>query len=70
MKKEKQLCKIGNKLGISETEIKATLLRNRNKIVAGLIIGVATVIMGRIWFEPLHYTAASLEDFDFWTRFL
>lgn len=70
MKKEKQLYKIGKTLGISETDVKAALLKNRNVIAAGIIIGVASMLMGKIWFEPLHYTAASIGDFDFLTRFL
>ena len=69
MKKEK-VYEIGTKLGISKSDAKAALLKNRNKIIAGLIIGIGAIVMNRIWFEPLHYTAASIMDFDFFTRFL
>ena len=69
MKKEK-IYEIGKKLEISKSDAKAALMKNRNKIVAGLIIGVASILMNRMWFEPLHYTAASIMDFDFFTRFL
>ena len=69
MKKEEKLKSIGKKLGITEKEIKSLVLRNRNKIVAAFVFGIATAFIGKIWFEPLHYTAASWEDFDFFTRF-
>ena len=68
MKKEK-IYEIGKKLGISESDTKAALLKNRNKIMASLIIGVAAIILSKVWFEPLHYTVASVSDFDFFTRF-
>ena len=69
MKKEKQLYKIGKTLGISETEVKAALLKNRNILAVGIVIGVATLFLNRFWFEPLHYTAASIRDFGFLVRF-
>jgi hypothetical protein len=68
MKKEK-IYEIGKKLGISKSDAKAALQKNRNKIIAGLIIGIAAIMLNRVWFEPLHYTVASKMDFDFFTRF-
>lgn len=68
MKKEK-MYEIGKKLGISKSDAKAALQKNRNKIIACLIIGVAAVMMQRVWFEPLHYNGGSIVDFDFFTRF-
>ena len=68
MKKEK-IYEIGKMLDISKVDAKAALKKNRNKIIACLIIGVASVMMQRIWFEPLHYTGGSMLDFSFFTRF-
>ena len=47
MKKEK-MYEIGTKLGISKSDAKAALQKNRNKIIACLIIGVAAVMMQRV----------------------
>jgi len=69
MKKEK-MYEIGKKLGISETNVKAALMKNRNKIAAGIIIAVAALMTNRIWFEPLHYNGGSMIDLNFFTRFL
>jgi hypothetical protein len=68
--KENKIYELGKTLGISETDAKAALLKNRNKIIAGIVIGIATIMTGKVWFEPLHYTAASIGDFEFLTRFL
>ena len=68
MKKEK-IYEIGKKLGISKSDAKAALQKNRNKIIAGLIIGIAAIMTNRVWFEPLHYNGGSIMDFDFFTRF-
>lgn len=68
MKKEK-IYEIGKTLGISKSDAKAALQRNRNKIFALFFIGIATLMFNRVWFEPLHYTVASKMDFDFFTRF-
>jgi len=68
--KENKIYELGKTLGISETDVKAALLKNRNKIIAAVVIGIATVMTGKIWFEPLHYIAASIGDFEFLTRFL
>lgn len=68
MKKEK-IYEIGKKLGMSKSDAKAALLKNRNKIIAGLIIGVGSVMLNRVWYEPLHYGIGSIMDFDFFTRF-
>jgi len=67
--KEEKIFEIGKKLGISESDAKAALIKNRNKIITGLVIGIAAIMMNRVWFEPLHYTVASVMDFDFFTRF-
>jgi len=68
MKKEK-MYKIGKKLGISKSDAKKAIQKNRNKIMASIIIGVAAVMVNKIWFEPLHYISGSIVDFDFFTRF-
>ena len=69
MKKEK-MYKIGKKLGISETDVKAAIKKNRNIIAAGFIIAVAAIFTNRIWFEPFHYGGGSVLDLSFFTRFL
>jgi hypothetical protein len=69
MKNEK-IFEIGKKLGISKTDAKAAIIKNRNKIITGLVIISASILVNRIWFEPLHYTVASIKDFNFFTRFL
>jgi hypothetical protein len=69
MKKE-EMYEIGKKLGITKADTKAALLKNRNKIIAGLAIGIASIMLNRIWFEPLHYNGGSIIDFGFFTRFL
>jgi len=66
--KEKNLYKIGEKLGITETEIKATLKRNRNKIIAGAFIVLAIVFGGINAYQPLR-RPISINDFDFFMRF-
>lgn len=68
MNKEK-IFEIGKKLGISKAETKAAFQKNRNKIIAGLIIGIAAITANNIWFEPLHYNGGSIIDFSFFTRF-
>ena len=67
--KNKKIYEIGKKLDIPKSDIKAALLTKRNKIITGLIIGFATIMMNKVWFEPFHYTVASIMDFDFFTRF-
>ena len=68
MKKNK-IYELGKMLGISNTDTRAALLKNRNKIIASIVIGIA-IMIGKMWFQPLHYTGASIEDFIFLTRFL
>jgi len=68
--KENKIYELGKTLGIPETDVKAALLKNRNKIITGIVIGIATVMTGKIWFEPLHYQGTSIMDFEFLTRFL
>ena len=53
MKREK-IYEIGKKLGISKSDAKAALLKNRNRITADLIIGISDFMLNRIWFEPLQ----------------
>jgi len=67
--KENKIYELGKTLGITEKDTKAALLRNRTKIVTGVVIGIA-FMMGKMWFQPLHYNGASIEDFEFLTRFL
>ena len=69
MKNEK-LYEIGKKLGISKSDARAAIIKNRNKIITGLVLIFAAIMINRIWFEPLHYTVASIKDFNFLTRFL
>ncbi len=68
MKKNK-IYKLGKMLGLSETDVKAALIKNRNKIVTSIVIGIA-IMIGKIWFQPLHYTGISIEDFEFLSQFL
>ena len=68
MKKNK-IYELGKKLGISEPDVKAAFQKNKNKIIAGIIIGIAAIMFNRVWFEPLHYTVVSKIDFDFFTQF-
>jgi len=68
MKKEK-MYQIGKKLEMPESDVKAALQKNRNKIIAGLIIGFTAIIMQKVWFEPLHYIGGSIVDFNFFTQF-
>jgi len=67
--KENKIYKIGEKLGITETEIKATLRRNRNRIIAGAFVVLALVFVGNNAFQPLHYISVSMKDFGFFMRF-
>jgi hypothetical protein len=67
--KEKNLYKIGEKLGITETEIKTTLNKNRNKIIAAAFVVLALVFVGNNGFQPLHYISISIKDFGFFMRF-
>jgi hypothetical protein len=66
--KEKKIYKIGKKLGITETEIKATLRKNRNKIITGTFIALALIFVGNNAFQPLHYISVSIKDFGFFLR--
>lgn len=68
MKKEK-IYDIGQTLGLSKTEVKAAINRNRNKIFAGFAIGLAFVLRINTGYQPLHYIAPSIKDFDFFMRF-
>ncbi len=67
--KGKNIYKIGERLGITETEIKTTLKRNRNKIIAGIFVFLALVFVGNNAFQPLHYISVSMKDFGFFMRF-
>ena len=69
MEKEK-IYEIGKKLGISTSDVKIALIKNRNKIMTSIVLVIASILINRIWFEPLHYTVASIKDFNFLTRFL
>lgn len=66
--KERKLYKIGEKLGITEIEVKATLKRNRNKIIAGAFIVLALAFSGLNAYQPLR-RPISINDFDFFMRF-
>jgi hypothetical protein len=68
MKKE-NIYEIGKKLGISKSDTKAALLKNRNKIITLIMLGIAAIMTNGIWFEPLHYTGGSITDFGILTRF-
>ena len=67
--KENKIYEIGKMLGISQIDAKTALIKNKNKIITSAVIGLA-IIIGKIWFQPLHYTGASIEDFGFLMRFL
>ncbi len=69
MKNNREIYEIGKTLGLSETDIKMTFLKNRDKILIGIIVGFASLMFNRVWFEPLHYTIISITDFDFFSRF-
>jgi len=66
--KEKQLYKIGQKLGISQTEIKSVIKKNKNKILFGVVVVFAAIFLGN-FYQPYHYGVVSVKDFDFFTRF-
>ena len=67
--KEKNLYRIGEKLGITETEIKATMKRNRNKIIAGALVIIASIAVGNNYFLGMHYGAISIKDLNLLSRF-
>ena len=67
--KENKIYEIGKMLGIPQMDAKIALSKNRRKIVTSIVIGIAIVI-GKIWFQPLHYTGASIEDFGFLMQLL
>jgi hypothetical protein len=67
--KENKIYEIGKMLGISQIDAKIALSNNRSKIVTSVVIGLA-IIIGKIWFQPLHYTGASIEDFGLLMRLL
>ncbi len=66
--KEKNIYKIGERLGITALDIQTILKRNRNKIIAGVIFVLALVILGNNAYQPLR-RPASINDFDFFMRF-
>ena len=68
MKKDK-IYEIGQTLGLSKSEVKAAINRNRNKILAGVVIGLAFVLRLNMGYQPLHYIAPSIKDFDFFMRY-
>jgi hypothetical protein len=67
--KEDKLYEIGQMLELSKTEVKTAIIRNRNKILAGLIIGLASILGLNNGYQPLHYAAPSIKDFDFFMRY-
>ena len=68
MKKDK-IYEIGQTLGLSKSEVKAAINRNRNKILAGFVVGLAFVLRLNMGYQPLHYIAPSIKDFDFFMRY-
>jgi hypothetical protein len=68
MKKDK-IYEIGQTLGLSKTDVKAAINKNRNKILAGLVVGLAFVLRLNMGYQPLHYIAPSIKDFDFFMRY-
>ena len=67
--KEKNLYGIGEKLGITEIEIKATMKRNRNKIIAGALLIIASIVIGNNYFLGMHYAGISIKDINLISRF-
>ena len=67
--KEKNLYKIGEKLGITESEIKAAIKRNRNKILAGVLVIIAAIVVGNNNFLGMHYAGISIKDINLLYRF-
>ena len=67
MKKE-NIYKIGGKLGITEGEIKATLNKHRNIIIAGVFYVLALAYLGIDAYQPVR-RPMSINDFDFFMRF-
>lgn len=67
--KENNIYKIGEKLGITEIEIKATLKKNRNKIITGALIIIAAIVASNNYFLGMHYGGVSIKDFDLFNRF-
>jgi hypothetical protein len=68
MKKDR-IYDVGQMLGLSKKEVKAALNKNRNKIFAGLVIGLAFILRINTGYQPLHYVAPSIKDFDFFMRY-
>ena len=68
MKKDK-IYELGQTLGLSTGEIKAAIHRNRTKILAGFIVGLAVILRLNMGYQPLHYIAPSIKDFDFFMRY-
>jgi len=66
--KEKDIYKIGERLGITAMDIQTILKRNRNKIIAGVIFVLALFFLGNDAYQPLR-RPASINDFDFFMRF-
>jgi hypothetical protein len=67
--KEETMYEIGEKLGITQTEIKATLKRNRYKIIARALVVVVSFLAGNYYFLGMHYIGVSIKDFDLFMRF-
>ena len=66
--KEQTLYKIGEKLGITQKEIKLTLKKHRNIIIAGFFYVLAIAFLGNNAYQPLR-RPMSINDFDFFMRF-
>ena len=67
--KEKNLYRIGEKLGITETEIKATMKRNEIKIIVGALVIIASIVVGNNYFLGMHYGGISINDLNLLSRF-
>ncbi len=67
--KENKIYEIGKMLEISQMDTKTALINNRSKIVTSVVNCIA-ILIGKIWFQPLHYTGVSIEDFGFLMRLL
>ena len=68
--KTKKLNQLGARLGITQDDIKKTL-RKRNFLQTStllIIAAVATACSFVLSSSPLHYTGASMKDFDFFAR--
>jgi len=59
---------ISQKLGLTKSEIRHTLKRNKRIIVAGALVVVALALIGNLYHLGVMYGGISLRDFKFLSR--